>query len=121
MYDRAAARKGSRTPIVVLEKPNGSYVLRKGYLEGTYIRNTDRLEEEIFKKMQVGGERVVVGAERVASEMENFLSASTEQIDIALSVMDKNSESNVDRIMKEVLSLSPKERADLLVAILDIL
>lgn len=53
--------------------------------------------------------------------MEDFLKANSDQIGVALSVIDRTPEGNVERIMKEVLNLSPKERAELLGAILDIL
>lgn len=121
VYDRAAARRGNQTPIVVLEKPNGGYVMRKGYLEGNYVRNTDKLEQEIYKKMQTSGELVKIDKDKVSIEMQQFLSANSDQIGIALSVFQDKEGSKVDKIMKDVLSLSPKERSELLVAILDIM
>lgn len=121
VYDRASARRGNHTPVVVLEKPNGGYVMRKGYLEGSYVRNTDKLEQEIYKKMQTSGELVKIDKDKVAMEMQQFLSANSDQIGIALSVFQDEESSKVDKIMKDVLSLSPKERSELLVAILDIM
>lgn len=121
VYDRASARRGNHTPVVVLEKPNGGYVMRKGYLEGNYVRNTDKLEQEIYKKMQTSGELVKIDKDKVSIEMQQFLSANSDQIGIALSVFQDEESSKVDKIMKDVLSLSPKERSELLVAILDIM
>lgn len=121
VYDRASARLGNRTPVVVLEKPNGEYYMSKGMLDGSYVRNTDRLEAEIYKKMSEKHDAIPVSPDRVASEMEDFLKANSDQIGVALSVIDRTPEGNVERIMKEVLNLSPKERAELLGAILDIL
>lgn len=121
VYDRAAARRGNQTPVVVLEKPNGGYVMRKGCLEGNYIRNTDKLEQEIYKKMQTSDELVKTDKDKVSIEMQQFLNANSDQIGIALSVFQDEESSKVDKIMKDVLSLSPKERSELLVAILDIM
>lgn len=120
VYDRAVTRRGGRTPVVILEKENGVYNMKKEYLEGSFIRNTDLLEQEIYRKSKTGTGVVMTSDKDVSSEMKEFLNINADQIDIALSVVE-GSECRVDKIMKEVLSLDPKERAELLVAILDIM
>lgn len=121
VYDRAPARVGGATPVVVLWRPDGRYKMLTYQLEGSYVRDTDKLETEIYRCMSKAGEFREVCVERVSEKMEDFLSANRDQIDIALSVMQEHNVNRVESIMKDVLSLSPKERSDLLIAILDIL
>lgn len=119
MFDRGATRSKLPTSMLSISKSLNIYKV-KVVTENIDNEGTAMLEDIIVKVLESSqNQPISATALELPIILSSQLEANETQINTAISAL--SIESNVDRIMKEVLALDHKERTDLILAILDLL
>lgn len=121
LYDRSNSRVGLSTVVVCVGRQDDNmYFVKSKEIDIGKIK-TSKLEKILVKELSTESVKYL-NKEKISSYIKGLLDVEDLSLDLALSVISPDVyETKVQKILKEVLTLSYKERSDLLLAIADML
>lgn len=121
LYDRSNSRVGLNTVVVCVGRQDDNmYFVKSKEIDIGKIK-TSKLEKILVKELSTESVKYL-NKDKISSYIKGLLDVEDLSLDLALSVISPDVyETKVQKILKEVLTLSYKERSDLLLAIADML